>query len=158
MGTESLSLKILADRIEIQETLTRYATALDTHNLKLFDEVFAEDAVLDYRSAGGVRGNYKEVRDWLQESMAVFHSWQHLLSNMVITIQGDSASARTDVYNPLASKDENGVMAVLHIGAYYTDRLVRTPAGWRILERTLGMVWVDGAGPASVPTQQIFRP
>ena len=157
MGTEALSLMALADRMAIQDTLTRYATALDAHNLKLFEEVFAEDAILDYRSAGGVRGNYREVRDWLQESMAVFCSWQHLLSNMVITIEGDSASARTDVYNPLAYKDENGVMAVVHVGAYYMDRLIRMPAGWRISERTLGMVWVDGSRPARVPIQQLSR-
>ncbi len=151
MGTEeNISLKALADRIAVQDTLTRYATALDTHNPELFKEVFTEDAILDYRSAGGVRGTYREVRDWLRESMSAFNSWQHLLSNMVITIEGDTASARTDVYNPLAHKDENGVMKVLHIGANYTDRLLRTPAGWRISERTLGMVWVDGTAPTGV--------
>ena len=151
---KGMDLKTLADRISIEDTLTRYATALDTHNLKLFDEVFTQDALLDYRAAGGIRGTYDEVRDWLKKSMSPFSSWQHLLSNMIISVDGDTASARTAVHNPLVFTDKKGEMAVLHIGAYYRDRLIRTSSGWRITERTLGMVWVDGIGPAGVSIGQ----
>ncbi len=43
---------------------------------------------------------------------------------------------------------------MLHIGAYDSDRLVRTSSGWRVSERTLEMVWMDGTGPAGAEIGQ----
>lgn len=137
------TLEHLAVRLSIQDTLTRYATALDTHCLALFDEVFTPDAVLDYTAAGGVRGNREELRDWLRESMSRFDRWQHLLSNMVIAVEGDRATAMTDCYNPLAIGETPGEQRLLHAGARYHDRLQRTEAGWRIVERRLELLWID---------------
>ena len=60
-----------------------------------------------------------------------FHGWQHLLSNMVVEIDGDTASVMTDFYNPLIMKDQS----VAHAYARYHDKLVRTEQGWRIRHR-----------------------
>ncbi len=147
-ASKTTLLQELADRTAIQDTLIRYSTALDTRNFKLLEEVFTEDAFIDYSSSGGVQGNWKDLKDWLQQTLSRFSSWQHLLSNMVITIEGDKATARTDVYNPLAYTDEEGKMQVMHAGAYYKDRLIRTSAGWRISERRLELVWLEGTMPS----------
>lgn len=61
-------LRALRDRLEIDDLLVRYATAIDERDWALLDTVFAEDARLDYRSAGGIRGTYPEVRTWLWRS------------------------------------------------------------------------------------------
>lgn len=145
------SIEQLADRLAIQDTLTRYATALDTKRPELFDEVFTPDAYVDYSASGGIKGTYTELRDWLAEAMSGFSAWQHLLSNFVIKIEGDEAESFTSCYNPLSANTEDGGSAVVHVGANYTDRLRRTPQGWRIYHRTLGMVWMDDPSSKAHP-------
>lgn len=44
----------LEDRIEMDDLLTRYASAIDGLDWDLLDTVFTSDSHLDYRSAGGV--------------------------------------------------------------------------------------------------------
>ena len=55
----------IADRIEIDDLITRYATAVDTKDWDLYRTVFTDDAVIDYTSAGGIRGSLGEVVEWL---------------------------------------------------------------------------------------------
>lgn len=131
------------DRLAIQDVLTRYAHALDSRQPALLEQVFLADADIDYRAAGGVRGGLQEWQDWLHPSMARFDSWQHLLANFVIEVDGDRATALTRCYNPLQGHREDGSRYVVHAGARYEDELVRTEAGWRIARRTLGMDWMD---------------
>jgi hypothetical protein len=132
-------LQDLLDRRAIEDTLVRYADALDMHRIERFEQVFTPDARLDYTAAGGITGDREQLAAWLQDAMAQFSGWQHLLSNFVIEIDGDAASTRTQCYNPLQRPDGT----VVHVGCTYLDRLCRTPAGWRICARTLQMVWMD---------------
>lgn len=131
------------DKLAIQETLTRYAHALDTRQPDLLAEVFLPDADIDYSAAGGVRGDLQQWQAWLHPAMSRFDTWQHLLSNFVIELDGDRASALTRCYNPLQGRGPDGAAYVMHTGARYHDDLVRTEAGWRIEKRVLGMDWMD---------------
>ena len=132
-------------RQEIQDTLIRYAHALDSRQPELFAQVFTTDADLDYSSAGGIRGDRETLRAWLQEPMAKFEVWQHLLSNFIIEIDGDEASTITSCYNPLQGRNPDGSSYVLHVGCHYQDRLRNTPEGWRIYQRKLVVDWIDPA-------------
>ena len=143
-------LRILADKMAIQDTITRYAHAVDTQNFDLLDQVFTRDADLDYLQFGGVQGDRRFIKKWLSESRQMVNYWHHLLSNMVVRIEGDKASARTDVHAVLGLPEENGQTVVMHVGAYYDDELVRTPEGWRICARVFVPVWTDGNGVAGV--------
>ena len=143
MGNDSGWLRELRDRQLIQDTLTRYASALDLHTPDLFAEVFTDDAIIDYTAAEGIKGDWRELRDWLAVTMSRFSGWQHLLSNMVVSIEGDEASARTECYNPLVT----AAGEVLHVGCNYTDRLRRVGDDWRIFQRRLSVVWMDGPMP-----------
>ena len=140
----------IGDRLDVQDVITRYAIALDTRRPDQLDEVFLPDARLDYRSIGGPLDAYPAVRAWLEAAMARFDSWQHLLGNFAIAVDGDRATARTDLYNPLV-----GPEGVLHTGAVYEDELARTSDGWRIAARTVHLTWMDGPlpdGAAPPPT------
>ncbi len=139
------TLQALLDRQAIQDTLVRYAHALDSFNNDLLDQVFTADADLDYSAAGGIRGNRAELRAWLEQAMSRFDSWQHLLSNFVICQDGDRASAVTRCYNPLQGRRADGSTYVYHAGACYYDELTRTAEGWRIHKRRLGMDWADAS-------------
>ena len=131
------------DKLAIQEVLTRYAHALDNREHQLFSEVFLADADIDYSAAGGIRGDLQAWQEWIHPAMSKFDSWQHLLSNFIIELDGDRATALTRCYNPLQGRREDGSNYVLHTGARYHDQLIRTGNGWRIQKRVLGMDWMD---------------
>lgn len=136
-------VQVWLQKLEIQEVLIRYARALDERKPALFDDVFLSDAELDYRAAGGVCGDPGAWQEWVHATMARFDSWQHLLTNFVIDVAGDRATAFTRCYNPLQGRAPGGGSYVLHVGCSYDDQLVRTAKGWRIQKRVLGMDWLD---------------
>jgi SnoaL-like domain len=131
-----LSLQEVSDRIEIDDLLTRYATGVDRRDWDLWETCFTEDALIDYSAFGGIRGGVREVRDWLEKTLAMFPMSQHLVVNREVQLDGDAATARSGFYNPMALSAGAGQPTLLWLdGGYYCDRLVRTPEGWRIRER-----------------------
>ena len=60
-----LSLEEISDRLEIQQLLVDYSTAIDQRRFDDLDKVFTPDAYIDYRALGGIDGRYPEVKDWL---------------------------------------------------------------------------------------------
>jgi hypothetical protein len=145
------ALQELVDRRAIEDLLVRYTTALDTRQWDLLDQVFGAEARIDYTTSGGIKGNAEDLKRWFREEAFIpFTSWQHLLTNMAVELDGDVATGRSSVYNPLAHIAEDGASVVLHVGAWYDDRFARTPEGWRITDRWLGMAWTDGPFPTAV--------
>ena len=130
-----LSLQEISDRLEIQELLVRYSHTIDSRDWDAFMEVFTPDAIIDYTEMGGPRGDLASTRAFLQSTMPLFSSYQHLLTNFVIDITGDEAQARTTCINPMVLDRPDDGPHVFFCGLWYRDRLVRTPAGWRIADR-----------------------
>src|SRR4051812_28974841 len=94
------TLEELYDRLEIDELLTRYATAIDTKNFDLLDQVFTPDAHLDYTTAGGIAGDFPTVKAWLANVLPHFPQYQHVVCNRNITLDGDTASSIAAFFNP----------------------------------------------------------
>jgi SnoaL-like domain len=137
MGAAMLSLQEISDRLEIQDLMVRYSHAVDTRQWDALDEVFTEDALIDYTAMGGIRGNLEEIKEFLASAMAGFPAFQHLIANMSVTVDGDTATGRTMCHNPLVlpgerSADNGGV---LYCGLWYHDTFVRVDGAWRIKER-----------------------
>jgi len=130
-----MSPRELEDRIEIDDLLTRYATGVDRKEWNLWESCFMPDAHIDYTAFGGTKGGVKEVRAWLEETMAGFPMTQHLVTNREVHVDGDTATARSGFYNPMAVPNGDGPPRLFFCGGWYHDKLVRTPAGWRIQER-----------------------
>jgi 3-phenylpropionate/cinnamic acid dioxygenase small subunit len=145
-------LQSIADRLEIEDLLSRYAWALDSKDFDGLDDVFTPDARLDYTSAGGEAGAYPEVKAWLAKVLPHFPAYQHLVTNHQITLDGDTATSRSEFYNPMVTAAGDGTRGIFFVGGEYHDRIVRTPVGWRIAERVERSVWTDGAFPAAPPT------
>ena len=132
---KSMTLQEIADRIEIDDLLTRYATALDTKDWDLYASCFMPDASIDYSSSGGINGKLPEVKAWLAQIMPTFPMTQHLVANRVIAVQGDAATCRSYLFNPMGLPDDANGLLLFFEGGYYNDKLVRTADGWRIRER-----------------------
>lgn len=120
--------RTVADKLEIQEALTRYATGVDRRDWELWRTVFTEDATLDYSSVGGPTGSRAEVGAWLEESMAQLPMSQHLISNVAIDLDGDRAAVVAMFYNPMQLP---GMDELSFCGGYYHHDFVRTADGWR---------------------------
>lgn len=153
MGQVTDDLHVLADRIEIDDLLTRYATLIDARRFDELDQVFTPDAVLDYRSAGGIRGPFPEVRDWLAGVLPLFTWTQHLVVNRAVELApgADEATCRSLFHNPNAMEIE-GRPWLFVVGGAYHDRLVRTASGWRIRHRVEETTWWDNPPPGLAPT------
>ena len=53
----TLSLQEISDRLEIQDLFVQYGYAMEGHNWDVLDDVFAEDAIIDYTDLHGTRGD-----------------------------------------------------------------------------------------------------
>lgn len=132
-----LSLAEISDRLEIQQLLVDYSTAIDNRRFDDLDQVFTPDAYIDYTALGGIEGRYPEVKKWLAEVLPTFPVYAHMLGNFSVRIDGDSASSRVICFNPmvLPGDPENDKNQILFCGLWYDDEFVRTPEGWRMSRR-----------------------
>jgi len=128
-----LSLEEISDRLEIQQLLIDYSTAIDRRRFDDLDCVFTPDAYIDYRVLGGIDGRYPQVKAWLAEVLPNFPVYAHMLGNVDVRIDGDIASSRTICFNPMVLPGDKG--QVLFCGLWYEDEFVRTPEGWRMTRR-----------------------
>lgn len=138
-----MDLQLLADRLEITDLLTRYASSVDRKDWQSWRSCFTEDAYIDYRSAGGIDGDRETVARWLEETLAQFPMTQHLVSNIDIEVDGDRATARAMLFNPMGNPDGS----TWFCGGYYNHELVRTPEGWRSRRLIEETTWFSGLGP-----------
>lgn len=137
--TESAAYR---DRADITEVLLRYATGIDRRDWETFRTAFTEDCVLDYGDIGSFSG-VDAVTAFMDQSHAMAGHTMHRLSNFVITLDGDTATARTYVDGLiLAADNASGVNAV----GFYDDDLVRTDQGWRIARRVFIAVRITAVG------------
>jgi hypothetical protein len=133
LNRRMLSLAEISDRLEIQQLLIDYSTAIDRRKFDDLDNVFTQDAYIDYRAMGGIDGTYADVKAWLKQVLPNFPAYAHMLGNFAVTIDGDTASSRTFCFNPMVLGGAQN--QVLYCGLWYDDEFVRTPQGWRMTRR-----------------------
>lgn len=128
------------DIIAIQQLLAAYVFAIDAKDYDALDTVFVPGATVDYRAAGGAAGTWPTMKAWLKGALAPFPLTQHLIGLPLIRVDGDRASARTMLFNPMRLARPSGEN-LFFVGCTYADDLVRTPDGWRIAKRVEMDFW-----------------
>ena len=136
-----MDLRTVADRIEIDDLLTSYTVAIDTHDWDRLDTVFTPDAHIDYSASGGQVGAFPEVKAWLSETLPMFTGMQHYVTQKDVRLDGDEATVRAYFLNPLVIDREDGTRWQMDIGGIYAHTLVRTADGWRSRRLVEEMVW-----------------
>jgi 3-phenylpropionate/cinnamic acid dioxygenase small subunit len=131
----------LTDRLEIQDLLVRYATALDGRDWPLLGEVFIPEAVAVYD--GGRHDGIEAIVAICRRSLEPLTSSQHLLGNFAVRLNGDRATSSCYLHAQHFLVGERGLNTYVMAGTY-RDRLIRTQAGWRIEHRELEITWTDG--------------
>ena len=134
----------LSDRQEIVDVITRYTRAIDTRSWADLDQVFTEDAILDYSAVGGPADVLDVAKPWVEKGLGGFLRYQHVIGQVAIDLDGDSAKATAYFTNPMVAPTPDGGEALVEVGGYYHHELVRTPDGWRSRRMVDETVWMRG--------------
>jgi hypothetical protein len=134
------AVQTLLDRIEIEKLAVLCGRGIDIDS-SYFDRCMTEDVEVIYPFGQwtGLEA-YKRARD--ATIGATFAFTQHLLTNPIIDIDGDTAKAQYSVFAAQALKATGG-KDVVYAGAIYSQDLVRTPKGWRIKRHHCESLWID---------------
>jgi len=134
MNAHRSSRRDAADTLEIQEVVVRYGFLIDDRDWSAFDQVFTDDAVVDYRlqvgdaltGVGPIVGRDEVVR----QIRDLQHPYQHMLVSQVIDdVSADEVVVRSKALLPLPG---GGIADIL-----YRDVVVRTEQGWRIKHKSI---------------------
>ncbi|MEM0952547.1 MAG: nuclear transport factor 2 family protein [Pseudomonadota bacterium] len=139
-----LSLQDISDRLEIEDLCYRYAEIIDGKDFDaLRDDVFTEDAHIDYSVFGGSVGGLEETIAFLKQALTkeAFPYHQHLNANIRVQLDGDTASARVMCFNPQELTMPGGDSQLFMLGLWYVDKYRRTDKGWRIASRVEEKSW-----------------
>jgi ketosteroid isomerase-like protein len=126
----------MTDEDQIRNTLARFCQTLDDRRFKDWSDTFTEDGVFG-RSTG--RAAILSMIEKGELATMPELRRKHTVTNSIITVQGDTADAVSD----LAMYDRLGDDApwIVRVGRY-TDRLARQADGsWLFTHRTLE--WLD---------------
>lgn len=140
-----LSLQEISDRLEIQDLFARYSFAIDDRDFDALESIFTPDAIIDYSETGGAKGTVGEIKAWLPVAMKRFPMFQHMVATTKLKLDGDKATSRTILFNPMTFRKADGQDQVFFIGLWYRDELVRTSDGWRISSRYEEMAYTYNA-------------
>jgi len=126
--------------------VNRYATGIDRRDWKLFRSCFADEVELDFTSWAGGEVRTSDADSWtsgVASGLTGFDATQHISSNHVHSINGAEA---TCVSYMIANHHavEDGERMMHSIGGYYTNRLRKTPQGWKIHACRLTVTWEMG--------------
>jgi hypothetical protein len=137
------------DRLDVAETVYRYAVGIDTRDWILYRSIFAADVEIDFESYNGVAAATMPADAWVENLVPVFtglSATQHAMSNPITTVAADAATCRMYIqaHHVLDADDPDSWFT---LGGYYDDRLVRdpgAPAGWVLTAVRLTVLWRRG--------------
>ena len=124
-------------RDEIEELVTRYATAIDRRDWALFRSVFADDAHIDYGPLMGAWDDVDEFTEFMRAAHAPAGRSIHRMTNIVVA-PGEPLAART--YGDSLILDGADEANGNHGAASYDDTFVRTDAGLKIASRITNVI------------------
>jgi uncharacterized protein (TIGR02246 family) len=121
----------LAGQIEIRDLTARFTDAVNRRAPKELAGLFAEDG--EWHVPGvPVAAGREAISTLLHKLLGNFEQLIQLTHSGHVDVTGDTATATWYLTENAADADGN---AFAFTGVY-TDKLIRTPAGWRFAQRT----------------------
>ncbi len=137
----------LRDRLDVIEVCTRMCWHTDKREWdQLRTAVFADKVQVDYTSLNGgepVELAVDELIGAWRGLLSGLTSTQHLLTNHLVDLHGDTAVATADFQ---ATHRRPNALGGPHwtLGGHYRFTLHRTRSGWRIDGLTMTTDWAEG--------------
>lgn len=129
------------DYVEIEQLYARYNHAIDSGDAAGWAATFVADG--KFQQLAGTEALKGFVRNWVEARNGA--NLRHWNSNLLITPSADGANGAV----MLMLLNVGAKPAAIAATGMYTDKLVRTDAGWRFASR---MVKIDApAAPAAEP-------
>jgi 3-phenylpropionate/cinnamic acid dioxygenase small subunit len=128
--------RLLADRAELTDLLTRQGLWLDERRFDETASIFTEDATVE--TPGGRAEGRQALTDQAKRNHARFARTQHVTSNVLIDVTGDRATLRA---NLIATFVRDEPVPDFTLGERYRFDAVRTAEGWRFSRVEVTPVW-----------------
>ncbi|MER6346531.1 nuclear transport factor 2 family protein [Streptomyces sp. NPDC001595] len=131
------------ERLDVIDTCTRMAWHADQRAWDELAEVFADQVTLDYTSLNGgepVTLTPAQIVDGWRTGLGVYVATQHLLTNHLVAVDGDSAVC-TAAFQATHRKTDDSLWT---LGGTYRFDLARSNDRWRITGVVMTAVWSDG--------------
>jgi hypothetical protein len=125
----------LLDKQAITEVIYRYGRSMDRLDRDLGRSVFWPEATADYHQQMYQGTGYGFI-DMVMEAHPTFSAHSHQFSNILITVEGDTATSETYGDVTLRRLDEDGRCIDSRNLGRYVDRWEKRQGEWRIIERT----------------------
>ncbi|MGH2938822.1 MAG: nuclear transport factor 2 family protein [Solirubrobacterales bacterium] len=142
-----MRIEEVGDRIEIRRLVDEYALAVDTRDAERFAALFAADATLSVvepdEQEPSLAYTGREELLTVVELVASFKATYHVMTNHVVQIDGDTATAGTyGLTHHLSESDERGLYDTLML-LTYQDELRRVDGRWRFQARRIERQWTN---------------
>jgi hypothetical protein len=151
------------DRAEIENLQARYVLAMDFHNPDAYAATFAEDGVLEW-ARGQIVGR-EAIRKWLASGVynptrgaKEVEGWpaayRHFITNRVIKVDGDHATAVTYWFQGGNLQDRGK----FEFGLFgnYVDELVKVDGQWLFKKREIYNEGLESRHRAGMPDPDPF--
>lgn len=127
------TLELLLAEREITRALVRFARAMDERDWAALDEILLEDATADY-GLGLLEGR-EAIVGIMRRFLDGCGPTQHLIGNVLIEIDGDTAQSRAYVNDRHVGLDAKSHLSFATLGDY-RDQWRRVDGVWRMSNRT----------------------
>ena len=124
----------LEDRLAVGDIIIRYADSIDQCDYDRYCTCFTDDVVVSGFTPEVITG-LSTYRPWVTAARNRYGRTQHLIGNIQVTVNGDTAQLRSYVQATHELPDDPEHLIVLW--AAYNDELVRTAEGWKISRHEL---------------------
>jgi 3-phenylpropionate/cinnamic acid dioxygenase small subunit len=144
VGTTATTLADLLDRAAVIDLSFRYATAIDTRDWALLRTCFCDEVDVDFSSFTGRPAPGKvSAEDWVamvRGTVGGLDHTQHLISNQVITLDGDVGRYRAYVQAQHVLAGDGFYL----VGGTYDNEVRRDGDGWRLSAMRVELGWAQG--------------
>lgn len=133
----------MLDKVEIQETISRYHEAASLRDWDRLLATFHPDAVWEVPALGVRCQGHDELRATMPALVEAIEYLVQINAPAIIDVDGDTASARS-LIRECAQLRDGGVM--MDVVGRFVDELVRASDGWRFTHRTFTIIGTHVSG------------
>lgn len=136
-----------ADKLDVAETVYRYATGVDRRDWAMYRSVFADTVTIDFSSFDPqLASRVLDADDWVAGVVPLFTGLaasQHSMTNPLARVEGDAATITMSVQAHHVY-DPDDAASWYTVGGYYDDTLERVDGQWLLSGVRLTVTWRAG--------------